>query len=109
MKTSLIIVALALLACLACLVWLGSRPDEPFSESISGTSGGPAFEVRVERPRMDRPFGGILPTKLEAKLSLDVRARRLLGHHRLYPSGFINLNLVNGPKLKYHAAEAGGV
>ena len=67
MKTALIIVSLGLLACLACLVWLGSRPDE-FPESVSGTSGGPAFEVRVERPRMDRPFAGILPTRLEDKL-----------------------------------------
>lgn len=67
-RTSLIIIALALLAGLAGLVWRGSRPDEPFSGSISGTSGGPSFEVNVEKPRMDRFLGGILPTKLEAKL-----------------------------------------
>jgi hypothetical protein len=70
-KTSLIIIALALLVCLACLVWLGSRANElgqPVGESVSDTSRGPSFEVNVERPRMDRPFGGILPTKLEAKL-----------------------------------------
>ena len=69
-KTSLIIIALALLvgfACLVFLVRLGSRPDEPVTPSVSDTSR-PSFEVHVERPRLDRPFGGILPTKLEAKL-----------------------------------------
>lgn len=65
MKTSLIIIALALLVGLACLVWLVSRPDAP---SISGTSQGPSFEVNVEKPRMDRFLGGILPTGLEAKI-----------------------------------------
>jgi hypothetical protein len=68
MKTSLFIIALALLACLACLVWLGSRPDEPFTPNVSDTSRGPSFAVNVERPRMDRFLGGIFPTKLEAKL-----------------------------------------
>ena len=64
MKTSLIIFALALLACLACLVWLGSRPDEPdetIAESVSNTSRGPTFEVRVVVPRLARPLAGILP------------------------------------------------
>jgi hypothetical protein len=65
MKTSLIIIALALLA---CLVWLVSRPDEPATASGSDASRGPSFEVHVEKPRMDRFLGGILPTKLEAKL-----------------------------------------
>ena len=64
-KTWLIIIALALLA---CLVWLGSRPDGPDAASVSDTSRGPSFEVNVEKPRMDRFLGGILPTKLEAKL-----------------------------------------
>ena len=73
-KTSVIIIAAALLACLVCLVWLVSRPDETdetdelVGASASDTSRGPSFEVNVERPRMDRAFGGILPTKLEAKL-----------------------------------------
>jgi hypothetical protein len=65
MKTSLIIIALALLVGLACLLWLVSRPDAP---SVSGTSQGPSFEVNVEKPRMDRFLGGILPTGLEEKL-----------------------------------------
>jgi hypothetical protein len=65
-KTLLIIIAA--LALLACLVWLVSRPDEPDAASNSDTSRGPSFEVQVEKPRMDRFLGGILPTKLEAKL-----------------------------------------
>ena len=71
MKTSLIIIALALVACfvsLVCLVWRVSRPDEPVTPRVSNTSRGPSFEVHVERPRMDRFLGGILPTKLEARL-----------------------------------------
>lgn len=67
-KTSLIVVALALLACLAGLVWFVSRPDAPDAASSAGTSRVPSFEVRVEKPRMDRFLFGILPTKLEAKL-----------------------------------------
>ena len=71
MKTSLIIIALALLACLACLVWLGSRPDEPdetVAESVSNTSRGPSFEVRVVVPRLARPLAGILPDWVVGKL-----------------------------------------
>ena len=68
MKTSLVIVALALLAFLACLVWLASRPGKPVGASVSDTSRGPSFEVNVEKPRLDRPLGGIFPTQLEAKL-----------------------------------------
>ncbi len=70
-KTSLIVIALALVACLVSIVWLVSRPgdlDRPVAESASGTSEGTAFEVNVERPRMDRFLGGILPTSLEEKL-----------------------------------------
>jgi len=69
-KTSLIIIVLALVACLACLVWLVSRPDEPdelVGESVSDTSGGPSFEVRVVMPRLGLPFGGILPDALVKK------------------------------------------
>ncbi|MBA3568857.1 MAG: hypothetical protein H0W28_05830, partial [Pyrinomonadaceae bacterium] len=70
MKTSLIIIALGLLACLVWLVWLGSRPDEPdelVGESVSDTSRGPSFEVRVVMPRLGLPFGGILPDALVKK------------------------------------------
>jgi hypothetical protein len=67
-KTSLIVVALALLVCLAGLVWLVSRPDEPATTGAPGTSRAPSFEVRVEKPRIDRFLFGILPIKLEEKL-----------------------------------------
>lgn len=66
MKRSLIIITA--LALLACLVWIVSRPDKPDASSVSDTSRGPSFEVHVEKPRMDRFLGGILPTKIEAKL-----------------------------------------
>ncbi len=65
MKASLIIIALALLA---CLVWLGSRPDEPVAASRSETTRVPSFEVHVDKPRLARFLFGIIPTKLEAKL-----------------------------------------
>jgi len=70
-KTSLIIIALALLACLAWLVWLGSRPDEPddtVGASVSDTSRGPSFEVRVVVPRLARPLAGVLPDWVVRKL-----------------------------------------
>jgi hypothetical protein len=67
MKASLIIIALALLACLVVLVVLRSRPNE-VAESALDTSGGPAFEVRVGVPRMGRPVGGILPDWVVRKL-----------------------------------------
>lgn len=82
MKTSLIIIALALLACLVGLVWLGSRRDdademdETVSESISNTSGGPAFEVRVVVPRAGLPLGGILPDWFLKKHDLTPRELR---------------------------------
>ena len=70
-KTSLIVIALALVACVAGIVWLVSRSgdlDRPVGDNVSKTSEGTAFEVNVERPRMDRFLGGILPTMLEEKL-----------------------------------------
>jgi len=67
-KTSLIISALGLLVCIVCLVWLVSRPDRLVTSNISNTSGGPSFEVNVEKPRMDRFLGGILPIRIEARL-----------------------------------------
>jgi hypothetical protein len=79
LKTSLIIIALALLAGVACLVWLGSRPDEPdepVGASVSETSGGPSFEVRVVMPRSGLPLGGILPDWLVRKLDGTPRELR---------------------------------
>ncbi|HEY9284404.1 MAG TPA: hypothetical protein VIP46_13190 [Pyrinomonadaceae bacterium] len=68
MKASLIVVALA---SLACLVWLVSRPggsDEPAGASVSESSRGPSFEARVVMPRSARPLFGILPEWLVARL-----------------------------------------
>ena len=65
MKALLIIIGLALLT---CLLWLGSRPEEPVGASVPDTSRGPSFEVRVDKPRLNRFLFGILPTKIEAKL-----------------------------------------
>lgn len=69
MKISLLIIALALLA---CLVWLGLRPNEPVVESISDTSRGPLFEVNVVKPRIARPLFGLLP---DEKLRFDHTSR----------------------------------
>ncbi|MFS8085177.1 MAG: hypothetical protein ACMG6H_06070 [Acidobacteriota bacterium] len=57
-KTSLIVVVLALLA---CLLVLRSRPAKPVAASASDTSRGPSFEVNVVRPFSARPFFGLLP------------------------------------------------
>lgn len=79
MKTLLIIIALALVA---CLVWLVSRPDEPdepdesVGASVSDTSRGPSFEVRVVMPRSGLPLGGILPDWLVNKLDGTPRELR---------------------------------
>jgi len=75
-KTSLILVALALFALAVCVVyrvWLVSQPDDSVGVSVSGTSRVPVFAVNVQRPRSDRPFFGILPTMLEAKLLGELR------------------------------------
>jgi hypothetical protein len=64
-KTWLIVIVLALFA---CLVWLVLRPDAPDAASVSDASRGMSFEVRVEKPRIDRFLFGILPAKIEAKL-----------------------------------------
>ena len=67
-KTSLIIIAVALLACLVVLVVLRSRRNEPDASSVSDTSKSPSFEVRVVVPRLGRPLGGILPDWVVRKL-----------------------------------------
>ncbi len=97
MKTSLIIIALALVVCLVWVVWLSSlpdEPDEPVGESVSDTSRGPSFEVRVVMPRLGLPFGGILPDALVKKFDGTPRELRFdhtsrgaqsgsVGHDRL--------------------------
>jgi hypothetical protein len=65
LKISLIIIGLVLLA---CIVWLISRPAKPDATGVSDTSQVASFEVNVEKPRMDRFLGGILPATIEAKL-----------------------------------------
>ena len=98
MKTSLIIIALALFACLACLVWLGSRPDEPVAESVSDTSQGPSFEVRVVVPRLARPLAGILPDWVVGKL--DGTPSELRFDHR---SGGAQIGSVGHDRLQLSA------
>lgn len=70
MKKLLIIIPLALLACLVIVVVLvlRSRSDGPVGQSVLDTSQGPAFEVRVVMPRLGLPLGGILPDALVKKL-----------------------------------------
>jgi hypothetical protein len=68
MKTSLVIVALALLACVVWLLLRPHEPDEPVGASVSETSGVPSFEVRVIMPRLGLPLGGILPDWLVARM-----------------------------------------
>ena len=66
-ETWLIIIAIAVLACLAWLVWLGSRPDEldgSVAANVSENSRSPTFAVRVIMPRLGLPLGGILPDAL---------------------------------------------
>ena len=76
MKKLVIIIALALVACIALLVWLASRPDDPVAESVLDTSQGPAFEVRVVVPRGGLPLGGILPDWFVRKHDLTPRELR---------------------------------
>jgi len=61
MKTSWILSALALLA---CLVVLGLRSGEPVAPSVPGTARGPSFEVHVVKPLSARPLFGLLPENL---------------------------------------------
>ncbi len=52
-KLILIITGVALLS---CLTLLGSRHGTPFAARVSGTSGGPSFELHVEKPLLQRPI-----------------------------------------------------
>lgn len=80
LKTTLMIIALALLGFLAVLVWLRSRPgdaDELVGESVAAKSAGPAFEVSVVMPRAGLPLGGILPDWFVKKLDGTPRELRM--------------------------------
>ena len=72
LKLALITCALVVLIGLV-LVWLLSRRNESDTPFVSATSGSPEFEVQVQKPRMDRPFAGLLPAPLEAFLTSDLR------------------------------------
>lgn len=66
MTRALLALALALLV---ALVVLASRSDEPFAANMFDAVEGPAFVVRVVKPRANRPLLGILPAALEAELA----------------------------------------
>ena len=87
MRTWLVIITLALLA---CLVVIGLRPDEPPAAGTSATSPSPSFEVRVEKPRSALPLFGLLPAELfgvAGSLAFNHASRGaaigLVGHDRL--------------------------
>jgi hypothetical protein len=72
MKTSLIIIALALLA---CLIVLRSRRDEPVAASVSDKSQGPSFQVHVVRPLSARPLFGLFGLLPDNELRFDHTSR----------------------------------
>jgi hypothetical protein len=73
-KASLIIIiALALLACLFVFRWRPDEPDKPVGTSGAETSRGRSFEVSVVMPRSALPFGGILPRWLTARMDATPR------------------------------------
>ena len=76
MRTWLVIITLALLA---CLVVIGLRPDEPPAAG--------SFEVRVERPLSARPLGGLFglipPDDLAFNHASRGAAIGVVGHDRL--------------------------
>jgi hypothetical protein len=84
MKTWLVIITLALLA---CLVAIGLRPDEPPAASTSATSRSPSFEVRVEKPLSARPLGGLFGLIPADDLAFNHASRGaaigLVGHDRV--------------------------
>ena len=53
--------ALVTLLVVAWLVVMASMSDPP---AVPDGSGGPWFDVRVEKPRMARPLGGLLPERV---------------------------------------------
>jgi hypothetical protein len=84
MRTSMIIIALALLA---GLVVIGSRPDEPVAASLSEASRSPSFEVRVEKPLSNQPLFGLFGLLPAGDLGFDHASRGAaigrVGHDRL--------------------------
>jgi hypothetical protein len=84
MRTWLVIITLALLA---CLVVIGLRPDKPSAAGTSATSQSPSFEVRVEKPLSARPLGGLFGLIPADDLAFNHASRGaaigLVGHDRL--------------------------
>jgi hypothetical protein len=76
MRTWLVIITLALLACLAVIGW---RPDKPPAAG--------SFEVRVEKPLSARPLGGLFGLIPADDLAFNHASRGaaigLVGHDRL--------------------------
>ena len=76
MRTWLVIITLALLACLVVIAW---RPDEPPAAG--------SFEVRVEKPLAARPLGGLFglipPDDLAFSHASRGAAIGVVGHDRL--------------------------
>ena len=86
LRTWLVIITLALLA---CLVVIGLRPDEP-PAGTSATSQSPSFEVSVEKPPSALPLFGLLPAELfgvAGSLAFNQASRGaaigLVGHDRV--------------------------
>jgi hypothetical protein len=64
----LIVVIVLLAVPIALLLLFRSPPPPPVAPSALDISHGPAFDVRVEKPRGARPLFGIFPEKLERYL-----------------------------------------
>jgi hypothetical protein len=68
MRTALFLVVVGVLGGLALL---GVQSGDRTGIGSPGDAGGPIFEVHVERPRLNRPLFGILPTVLEDLMVAD--------------------------------------
>jgi len=71
MRKLLIVAGLALLACFVVIKW---RPDGPVAPSVSESSRGPSFEVRVVKPLSARPLFGLLGLLPAGDLRFDQRS-----------------------------------
>lgn len=72
-RSILMAMAVGLLA-LVCFSVTAYRPDRPLPTIVPGSSSGPAFAVKIIRPRAGLPLGGILPPRffgLDADIGFD--------------------------------------
>lgn len=67
-RVTFAVIAVAVVSGLAALLLFRPRPPEPVAPTVLDTSQGPAFDVRVEKPRRSRPLFGIFPSNWEEKL-----------------------------------------